>query len=290
MASYAGTGLEYQDTNPLKRKRDHPSHPTSDPRLTEYLSLAGNKQGGLAVQPIGTSTPAFEEGADVEEKEAKEASISQDESDDEYQQLAVREKHKASAPLRSKKVASQRRSPIEADNNKEAFDSHVETAQEDSIALDNVPQSNEIGAATDADWLRSRTSRLLGLLDEDEELDTQQRTAWPQTTDSEMEAGSVDHSRDAPVSTGPLLGASPAITTETENQDVTLSNAAHADAVAARHTRRLFLRNLSYEVSEDHLRQLFATYGDLEEVSNISPYPPLHMMYPDRDNLANTSC
>ena len=146
-----------------------------------------------------------------------------------------------------------------------------------------------VPTASDEDWLRSRTSRLLGLVDEDVALNTRSsgndspvgaRPASPdnpQTSDVGIQTH--DESRAGPTTTS------------------TLSTDGHGDRRDTNNdTGRLFVRNLSYTTSEDDLRMHFEThgFGPIEEVSlNSSALmfsiisPQSYDEYPDRDNLCN---
>lgn len=114
---------------------------------------------------------------------------------------------------------------------------------------------------SDADWLRSRTSRLLGLLDDDEEDRYKQndesasdesasKCLIQQTSDNEPQQAGEIASNEAPSS-------------ENQQDDVTPVN---ADEKAIRKSKRLFLRNLPYSVTEDDLREQFEPFDGLEEV------------------------
>ena len=110
-------------------------------------------------------------------------------------------------------------------------------------------------ALSDADWLRSRTSRLLGLMDDD----TVQATALPEYAPAEK-AGLAevpelvkDYSvSDASVQTDKELEVEGALP-EHESPD----------------NGRLFVRNLTYTITEEDLRKHFEDrgHGTIEEVS-----------------------
>jgi len=116
-----------------------------------------------------------------------------------------------------------------------------------------VPQVS--ADATDDDWLRSRTSRLLDLVDPDDpgfsarpppSIPAATPAAGPQASSHEGAAARADgRGEDGPV--------------KAENsEDV---------AKLVEKTSRLFLRNLSYAVTEDDVREYFGKFGSLEEVS-----------------------
>lgn len=114
---------------------------------------------------------------------------------------------------------------------------------------------------SDSDWLRSKTSRLLGLLDEDEQaaFESPQKSVPTAPADSNNDANvespekpAVNNSEEAPTA--------PEVDTNIEN---------------VRISARLFIRNLSYETKESDLEPVFSPFGKLEEVCTvglISPY------------------
>ena len=119
-------------------------------------------------------------------------------------------------------------------------------------------------AASDADWLLSRTSRLLGLVDDVDALD---REASPQHEEVHQKVTQL-------LVEGPKsLGGA-----DEETQMKHEVNEANDRAVASPSTEvedtkisngRLFVRNLTYTITEEELRQHFAAggYGTIAEVS-----------------------
>ena len=119
----------------------------------------------------------------------------------------------------------------------------------------------QIMPASDVDWLRSRTNRLLGLLDDDEAAVTLHPT---------FDAKKVDK----PIS----IHASPASKPEEaliaeqtipedpdyEKGESIVESTASLGKIS--NTARLFIRNLSYSVSEEDLRVYFEPFGSLDEV------------------------
>ncbi|KAF3480690.1 multiple RNA-binding domain-containing protein 1 [Arthroderma uncinatum] len=111
---------------------------------------------------------------------------------------------------------------------------------------------NSTAPQNDDDWLRSKTSRLLGLLDEDDEMTTQTQSAKP------LEA-TVDHAPVHPVRT---TNTQAAVEEETEHVP---EPAPDANVESIRLTGRLFIRNLPYNASEDDLNATFSRFGKIEE-------------------------
>jgi len=113
-------------------------------------------------------------------------------------------------------------------------------------------------AATDADWLRTRTSRLLGLTDADDDPNT--ATADPVALpDLESQLGPGQSNEPG----GP--DDSPEENPDSIEADAPLGTV-DANVAAIELSGRLFVRNLPYSTGENELRQLFLTAGQLEEV------------------------
>lgn len=101
---------------------------------------------------------------------------------------------------------------------------------------------------SDADWLRSKTSRLLGLLDEEEQ--------------EEFNAGAdqkAEASKEAEAEPSPETRSSEEMVVHETEIDVNIN--------LIRSSARLFVRNLPYEAKEAELESLFVPFGKIEEVS-----------------------
>ena len=152
-------------------------------------------------------------------------------------------------------------------NDEEAFQSNLQQ-------LSQVKPS-----AKDEDWLRSRTSRLLDLEDEDENEEVATST---QKFDNEHQRWLEDNIRQSSADVSLLGNVGDASTPE-----ITEANSpAQADQVFD--TARLFVRNISYTATESDLRAHFETVteGFIDEVGYHSLFLmccPLFDEYPDRD-------
>jgi multiple RNA-binding domain-containing protein 1 len=138
----------------------------------------------------------------------------------------------------------------------------------------DMQESNEEAKApvSDADWLRSRTSRLLDLTDDVPAI----LTSKVQSTPAPVVASTPNVAvQPAPV---PVQAAQPMTVDEPK-----LSEAEQAIQTIEQ-SGRLFVRNLPYTATEDEIRQHFSTYGELQEV--LTPHtlfitfahPPPFMM------------
>ena len=143
--------------------------------------------------------------------------------------------------------------------------------------------------SSDEDWLRSRTNRLLGLVEDKDIL----VSANELTRDKvEISEGSINATR---LLNGRLLDPSSQTDERTEvtresipNTPLDISNELSAAS------RRLFVRNLSYTTTEEDLRRHFegAEPNSIVEVSRMN-FPPEMLQvydlvndeYPDRDSL-----
>jgi multiple RNA-binding domain-containing protein 1 len=137
-------------------------------------------------------------------------------------------------------------------------------ADDEGEAISHTQEEPE--PVSDADWLRSKTSRLLGLLDEDEQAEfdsTAQQKPDPSPQPATVSKADVQHPYDG----NTVVESS----TEEEEVDINIEN--------IRLSSRLFVRNLPYDASESDLEPVFSKFGKVEEVRIIPfvshcPPPP----------------
>lgn len=233
-----------------KRKRNELDE--SDPNFQEYLQVMqprSKRTGALA----GESAPA-PEAPPAEEIKATE-------SDDEYEDIPALQQ--ASKPKATESAADQTVPGTRASEKTpqpEQADSAPAPPQEPP-----QPAAAPSTGATDDEWLRSRTNRLLDLLDDDEPLppmpaapvqndtdgaDTQmtgtEESRGQEAAAPQPEAAEVQESADEPKQA------------EAKDED--------ADTALVRKTARLFVRNLPFSATEDDLNVHFGQYGEVEEV------------------------
>jgi multiple RNA-binding domain-containing protein 1 len=181
--------------------------------------------------------------------------VPEDESDDDYQVIAKKPKTavdpaSTSTPDVTSKTTTEDSS---TDSTRDVATQH----DQDMDVIEETAQPDR-GPVTDDDWLRSRTNRLLELVEDDEQ-------PAPAVSSPQHEVPE---------------SAPPAVAEEAEGQEqseVQMSEAQALEVPASdevdkiRETGRLYLRNLHFEVTEEELRGHFSKYGSLEEVShNIS--------------------
>lgn len=141
----------------------------------------------------------------------------------------------------------------------------------ENVENEDVPiVAENRGGESDSDWLRSRTSRLLGLVDDDQMCET---AAMP-LDDEAKNLQTIQPPSDA-------KRGVPGLNMQGE-EEIQEANALEREKSSPREedshvnttaeNGRLFIRNLTYSTTEDELRRLFEIerYGSLEEVSSLS--------------------
>ncbi|RSL71387.1 hypothetical protein CEP53_001506 [Fusarium sp. AF-6] len=223
------------DASSKKRKRDEPQ--TSDPKLREFLQVM--KTGGEGALEDATNANQGDGASAIPA-----AVVPEEDSDDEYEQI----------PTRREK---QRR--IEAPEKVPTLESLApQTTESSETKQTDLEQPTVV--AEDDDWLRSRTNRLLDLVDPDElERTPAQGHAVKET--SHAEGGDVVNSPQANPSDEDEM------TAEERAVEASGGEPPKDDSLEAiRRTSRLFVRNLPYSATEEDLRGTFEQFGTLEEV------------------------
>ena len=140
------------------------------------------------------------------------------------------------------------------------------------LALEGLKDADAGPPRSDADWLRSRTSRLLGLEDEDgsdKEASDDDGTA----RDGQHVKGRTAAARDSiDEQGGGSQPAEKAASDASSQTDVDLHEPISPKPVQEQplpeqSSGRLFVRNLSYDTTEQDLWDYFTQFGSLEEVS-----------------------
>ncbi|OAA49708.1 Nucleotide-binding, alpha-beta plait [Cordyceps fumosorosea ARSEF 2679] len=244
-----------EDGGSKKRKREDLDQ--SDPKLQEYLRVMGSGRESLvadetAVESSGALAP---QGG---------ALVPDGESDDEYVEVPSRKEKVRKVDHATGETGVAQVTPArETASRKEAVSLPADGGVAGALPGTSAPESEAANqpadvatAATDDDWLRSRTSRLLDLVDPDdishvapmEKPDGDSSTGQEVGNDKEAphseEDGTHDHQ-------APLL---------TQGQDK------ESAAEAISRTSRLFVRNLPYSATEDDLREELEKFGGVDEV------------------------
>lgn len=240
----AGVGVQ-QNEDLSTKKRKHGVVDEADPKLQEFLEVMGHpmkraRDNGDTIGGLPDAMPIVP-GLDAE-------------SDDEYEQIPARQ---AKQPLRE--TSMHEAVTVRPVASVDMPASHALDGAAEEVVPESTSPTGATGA-TDDDWLRSRTNRLLDLVGPDD-------------------PGFSARPRAAGAAAVPTPGSSSAGTTQAEPSEAPSGvsgdpsqaphrNADPEDAVSIiERTCRLFLRNLSYNVTEDGLREHFAVYGELEEVN-----------------------
>ena len=222
----------------LKRKREEPTE--QDPKLKEFLEVyqAPSKNNIWA----NGESQLVETVASAEEVMPAVVDAG-DESDNEYQVIA--KKPKTSEVPKDDNVTEEK--PELED---------VQMTQAPAVAADageameDIQETNAIeqGPVSDADWLRSKTNRVLDLVEDDEEPKATPPSSRPAAPTRAAPEPVEDRSEPVPAPEAPTVDAVP------------------SEEDKIRDTGRLYLRNLHFEVSEKEIRDHFAKFGSLEEV------------------------
>ncbi|KAE8323044.1 hypothetical protein BDV39DRAFT_144621 [Aspergillus sergii] len=233
--------------NTLKRKRD--GEPTQqDPKLQEYLSLMQHSShtktwanDDAVINPVANDSPA----KDPQPVEADEVP----------QELTYAQRKKA-------KLGDTSGEDTHVSQHDESEPMVVDATGEDDTteqAMDQeqpAVQEEEQQPVSDTDWLRSKTSRLLGLLDEEEQAEFDSAAQMP-TDSAEPAADAEVDTENAEADPSPAA-ADAAEPTKAPEVDTNIEN--------IRISARLFVRNLSYDTKESDLEPVFAPFGRIEEI------------------------
>ncbi|KAL2003337.1 hypothetical protein VTN02DRAFT_4247 [Thermoascus thermophilus] len=241
--------------NTLKRKRDA-VNTQQDTKLQEYLAVMqhssktktwANDEGfAESLNPVSASKRPLEEEQPNEEppqsqrKKAKVDGV----ADASIPKTQAREKTPSTNGEQVESHDSNGTRIAEQDRNEDAVERDAHAAPQSQTE----PQS-------DADWLRSKTSRLLGLLDEDEQAEQdsskQRKTLEAVEEDDDSESGGV--ALDTPAAP---VSSNAEKTKEEDDANINL----------IRNSGRLFVRNLPYDATEADLEPVFLPFGKIEEI------------------------
>lgn len=220
------------------RKRKRGDVDEADPRLKEFLEIMRP-----ASKPKTWDTQLVDNPTNESPTTAQTEVFTGEESDEEYEAVPEKLKTKLMPEVPSELVPAAREP--------------IEPAQEENIVPDPMAPD-----ATDDDWLRRRTNRLLDLIDPDDILAGKEASR----------GGGVNHVTETEVSV-PTPDKSEEPPPPAEEEWEGLEDERPDPVIDAIKTNgRLFVRNLPYSATEDDLREHFAPYGVLEEVRNSFIY------------------
>jgi multiple RNA-binding domain-containing protein 1 len=232
----------------LKRKRDQDEQ-EQDPKLKEFLQVyqAPSKTN------IWTNGDSHFGGPVAAAESTAEAAVvpvpvPEDESEDDYQVITKKPRTASEAPkapASSEPIAGAASTEMGAD---EAL------PQEDAVDHDDGPPSQDRGVVSDIDWLRSRTNRVLDLVQDDEQ--------------PSLEMPEPEPAPQLGRATSPSAAGQPVEAVQPSVQQAEIDPSTEMDKI--RETGRLYLRNLHFDVTEDEIREHFSKFGRLEEVCAIA--------------------
>ncbi|CAG8893116.1 unnamed protein product [Penicillium egyptiacum] len=250
--------------NNLKRKRDGEKK-SQDPKLQEYLSLMGSSSKTRTwanddemIRPSADTVPAINQPLQEEE---------------EIQDLPSHPKKPKTETVPTVAMPEQPE-PMVIDKGEE------EEAQETPEEGNSAEVEVETRPISDEDWLRSKTSRLLGLLDEEEQEEFDQHKAAAATIASTKavsppsSSGDKSPRRDEDSRTV-AIEKIPPNTTDVDSTSEATPEDPNIDLI--RNSARLFLRNLAYDTAESDLQPIFERFGKIEEVSTFFFFLPFQL-------------
>ena len=232
--------------------------PEDDPKLKEYLEVMKPKSKKRTWENDDALQANTEAAVADDNKTTVDAGAA---SDDEYEVVPRKAKRTKVDPP-----------PVEPQP------AETSAGEGATLPMDNAEEKSPqeavpSGPVSDADWARSRTSRLLGLLDDDEE---EEQNSRPKARAASVSSSDMEDV--APTRSGPSE-VTTAVNTSTPAAvvDDSAQSAADAEPTGVRASMRLFVRNLPYDVQQEDLQSEFASYGNVEEVSttissNSSPF------------------
>ncbi|KAB8068574.1 hypothetical protein BDV29DRAFT_66462 [Aspergillus leporis] len=229
----------------LKRKRDGESA-QQDTKMQEYLSLMEHPShtktwanDDALINPIQSDSPAKDQPAETE---------------DAPQGLTFAQRKKAKLGEASGEDASAPR-PHEPEPMVIDATGNEHNAEQTPESEEPAVETEEQQPVSDAEWLRSKTSRLLGLLGDEEqaEFDSAPQTSTEPTADAKVDAENAET-----VISRPEAEAETVKPTKIPEVDINIEN--------IRLSARLFVRNLPYDTKESDLEPLFAPFGKVDEV------------------------
>ncbi|KAK1149579.1 Multiple RNA-binding domain-containing protein 1 [Aspergillus melleus] len=222
----------------LKRKRDG-EKPPQDPKVQEYMSLMQHSSHTKTWANDDAFIPA------AEDTQKQDQAV---EADDTPQNLTYAQRKRA-------RIADGQEESEAPAATQEPEPMVVDAAGEEETTEQQDPQPEEQPAVSDSDWLRSKTSRLLGLLDDEEQAEFNDQPSAPAPEKPKPVAKVSTDSDDGESPDGAdaskTAEAPPPVDTNIEN---------------IRLSARLFVRNLAYDIRESDLEPLFTPFGRIEEI------------------------
>ena len=238
----------------LKRKREEGPEIQNDTKLKEFVDLWKPKSKKTAWENE-TSLQHSEPEAIVDDATALPDTAGQ--SDSEYEDFSKRSKavrRRSNSPSAEELVTST------------ALNEELAGSDRDS-EMPEPPKDTGRPAASDSDWARSRTSRLLDLTEDGETLPnyTAGRNANEELSKSLSEPEKIVTSGETRSATQNSMPTPPSEGPPSPGKPIPVD----ADIEAVRSSMRLFIRNLPFDVKQEDLELEFASYGNMEQVGHL---------------------
>jgi len=199
--------------------------------------------------------------------------IADEKSDDQYQPVPKKRKKLAKdAPNQDLQNSSE----FKELNAQESHQQILTQVLEDKVVEEKVPNRPVVSEhnASDADWLRSRTSRLLGLIDDEDDVKVV-NTPGPDVVEEIEVAGQPQ-----PDATKQISDTGSQTAEKLFGSHEATARSLEVSVEEPISTARLFVRNLSYVSSQDDLRDYFSQHGDVSEVRKLAAHAGLHPLTP----------
>lgn len=240
--------------NEKKRKRDVVDE--SNPKFQEYLNVmqhaknSANLVHGMDVDGLTINTPPTT---------AEQPKVDGGASDDEYEAVPERPAKRVSRQTDQAAASVPPQPPMARGTSTDNAPAPV--TDDSAMQQMEIDESSEPAAttapATDDEWLRNRTNRLLDLVDDDDIspdllAPSQPRRQEPQKLQPEPAAPPAQPSTERDGEPEPI--PQPQVSSAKDTLQT------------IRESRRLFLRNIAYTASEDDLKAYLQPFGGIEEV------------------------
>jgi multiple RNA-binding domain-containing protein 1 len=244
-----------------KKSKKDDAGTSSDPKLREFLKVIGKPRESALADASGA-------GDQGPTQAVPEVALPEGESDDEYEQIPSRrekqEKHKSGPPMRASvvKVRVPASAPPSEEEDQQGVHDNLEggVVSGDAEKPESADQDHEDAPpATDDDWLRSRTNRLLDLMDPE--------NMPPQPTGDTSNTEPPGDTDGHPEPEETHQGSPQEVADEEPSSKMDVDQPSKDGTVETiRRTSRLFVRNLSYGATEDDIRECFEKFGTIQEV------------------------
>lgn len=222
----------------------------NDPKYQEYMQLMqSNNKGKVWAN----------ETVVVNEEQPAPLPDQNDASEDEYEDLSKIDKteKRKRRSSDSKKTRNASTEPSNEATEASSSKSGAVPADEDDEILPDA-ESPTLAAVSDMDWLKLRTNQ-----NPEESLDPSTEQA-----EGEGEGGSNSEANGGNVSDEEMVDAD---SNDKAGRPYNRKSGEHdASVEKITQTGRLFLRNLSYTITEDDISELFDPFGEIEEVGNLA--------------------